>query len=116
MQIAFKWCELHLIGGSWSFFVPELFPGSVFDMRNRYVLAPFWADHDARSTGSVQYQVFQCGFDSPDNAVLLFVSTFIRKQFPAAAVAEFLGTWMLVVNWIAVPPFGDPTVVSMMIC
>ena len=97
-------------GDSWSFNQPRVFPNTLLTIRDRYVLAPFWADHDLQTSGSVEYQIFQRQIDSSDNETLLNVSIFIRKQFPDAS--DYLGIWMLVVNWIAIPPCGDPTSVS----
>ena len=98
-------------GDGWSFYQPELFPSTIFTIRNRYVLAPFWADHDILLGGSVQYQVFQCGVSNLVDQQLEFVSIFIRKQFTDAG--NFLGVWMLVVNWNELPQFdGDSMTVS----
>lgn len=98
-------------GDCWRFFEPELFPSLIFVTRNRYVLAPFWADHDIQFGGNVQYQVFQGGVSSLVDQQLEFVSIFIRNQFTDAG--NFLGVWMLVVTWNEIPQFaGDSVTVS----
>ena len=84
---------------------PALFPG--IDSYN-YLVAPFWANHDIRSTGEVAFQTI----NSTDDADLLsIVSTFVSQQ----QGVHFTGTWMLVADWIDVAQYGSRTGVNVCI-
>lgn len=81
---------------------PVLFPGM---NSYNYLVTPFWANHDIRSTGEVAFQTI----NSTDDADLLsIVSTFVSQQ----QGVHFTGTWMLVAEWIGVAQYGSQTGVN----
>lgn len=72
--------------------------------------APFWADIDTRSAGSVSYEVHERGFNEDSNKVLERISGFISAQMNV----NFTATWMLLALWDRVHPFphGSMEIVS----
>lgn len=90
----------------WYFWYPQTFPTTSSRTRDRFVVAPFWADHDIRLEGEVTYQTYYF-LDRDSNAALEYVSAFIRNQSDAAE--SFSGRWMLVAQWTDVHPYphGD---------
>lgn len=85
---------LFSFGRSVEFFSPVLFPNS---SSYRYIIAPFWADHDPRPTGQISYEVH-----SSNTELLSVVNRFIRQQ----AATNFEGSWMLVAEWNNVAEYG----------
>ena len=69
---------------------PVLFPGSTSIIAHSYIVAPYWANFDTTSDGSVSWWIEE------DPIYVLFVSTFIQSQF---GDEDFFGTWMLVAYW-----------------
>lgn len=63
--------------------------------------APFWADIDTRSAGSVSYEVHERGFNEGSNAVLERISGFISAKMNV----NFTATWMLLALWDRVHPY-----------
>ena len=78
-----------------SYFNPVLFPES---SSYNYLVAPFWADHDIRSSGQISYEVH-----SSYTALLSYVSTYISQQMDT----NFTGSWMLVADWNEAPKHGS---------
>lgn len=77
-------------------FFNQPFPGSFF-ISSRYLVAPFWDDANINNGGGqIYYEVHESGY------MLDLVSAYLRMQRPS----EFQGTWMLVVFYDAVHPFG----------
>ena len=66
------------------------------------VVAPFAADIDTSSTGSVRYN------ESFSSTVMKEVSTYIRSK----TGVPFYGTWMLVAEWNGVPLSSQSSVRS----
>ena len=64
-----------------------------------YVVAPYWSDIDTRTAGSVSYEFHTNKTSLP---LLNKVSKYIRQR----EQNHFSGTWMLVVDWNAIPPPG----------
>lgn len=73
---------------------PVLFPGSSAIIAHSYIVAPYWADFDTTSDGSVSWWIEE------DSTSVEFVSTVIQSQFEDE---DFIGTWMLVAYWEDVP-------------
>ena len=70
------------------------FPGFLGD---RYLVAPYWDDVDIRGgRGVISYEIHTNGY------YLDLVNNFLRQTRPSL----FTGTWMAVVTWDAVQPFG----------
>ena len=69
------------------------------------VVAPFAADIDATSTGSVTYTQFT----TSDSSQISRVSSFIRSQ---SGNDDFSGTKMMVAEWESVPQYEESTVSS----
>lgn len=70
------------------------------------VLAVFLTDHDARVNGTISYKVY-----TRSNMNMDTVSTFIQSN---RGSTNFMGTWMIVVEWRDVPRYlgNDPKEVS----
>lgn len=66
----------------------ELFPSSSNVVSQSYILAPFWADFDTTSDGSVLWWI--------DSIYVDFISEFIQEEYGDAA---FSATWMLIATW-----------------
>ena len=88
-------------GRPWYFWSPEQFPTRSDSVRSRYVVAPFWSDHDTRVNGSIFYQVHNLTNDQASLLLLEKVSSFITNQ----TGGNFSGQWMLVVQWDQVHPY-----------
>ena len=86
---------------------PTLF--STAPSRPNHVVAPFWADVDARSQGKISYQVFTMA----NNDSLKNVSRFVSSQMGVS----FMATWMLVAEWYQVTAYrGENYTVSDLQC
>ena len=72
----------------------------------RYLVAPFWDDHDNRPLGQVSYEVH-----SAQTPLVEEVSYFLTQKMDT----YFLATWMLLAEWNDVPPFGLTTTVCVML-
>lgn len=70
---------------------PVLFPGSSAIIAHSYIVAPYWADFDTTSDGSVSWWI-----EEEDSVSLGLVTDFIQSQF---GDEDFTATWMLVANW-----------------
>jgi hypothetical protein len=66
----------------------------------RYLVAPFWDDHDNRPLGQVSYEVH-----SAQTPLVEEVSYFLTQKMDT----YFLATWMVLAEWNDVPPFGLTT-------
>jgi len=77
------------------YFNPVLFPESA---SYNYLVAPFWADHDIRSSGQISYEVH-----TNYTALVSYVSTYISQQMDT----NFTGSWMLVADWNEAPKHGS---------
>ena len=85
---------------------PSLLPTSNAAIRNKFFVAPFWADVDLSSEGNVRYQTFEITSEDEDETrQLQEVNDYISNE----ENANFTGTWMLLVEWADVHPFphGD---------
>ena len=74
-----------------------------------YIIAPFWSDADPRQFGLVRYSVFE-GSNSTEIQR-------ISDATSALIGSDFVGTWMMIVDWVEVPQFGNVgngTVVSLL--
>ena len=81
---------------SFTQFTPELFP-----IESLYLVAPFWADIDISvGVGAISYQTYSTG-----SLLLDSVNAFISDEEDS----DFIGHWMLLVEWNNVPQFGGPT-------
>ena len=80
-----------------TYHIPSLFPSSLSFVSSAYLLAPFWSDVDITIYGSIFYEVHS-GSDSP---LIQQVNNFISNQ----TETDFVGTWMLVVQWDEVRQF-----------
>lgn len=69
---------------------PVLFPGSSAIIAHSYIVAPYWADFDTTSDGSVSWWIEEASIS------VQFVSNFIQSQFGDEG---FTATWMLVAYW-----------------
>ena len=86
---------LFSFGRSVNFFSPVLFPNST---TYRYMVAPFWADHDPRPSGQISYEVH-----NRNTELLSSVNRFIRQQ----TATDFNGNWLLVGEWNNVAEYGS---------
>ena len=89
-----------------NFFSPVRFPNS---SSYRYLVAPFWADHDPRPTGQISYEIH-----NRNTELLSSVNRFIRQQ----TATNFDGRWLLVAEWNNVAEYGSTAdkVRYMMVC
>ena len=101
-------------GREYSHFNSEPFPTERAASYYAYVVAPFWADADARLEGAVYYETHTAGNSDISNERLDTVNAFIL-----AVHEPFFGTWMMLVTWDRVHPFPhgfggstDPYVLS----
>ena len=78
---------------------PSPFPGYHY-LRNFYVVAPYWTDHDIRSDGEVYYEVLEKGY-SKNNKVLNRVNQYIKLT----TGSDFIGTFMILAEWHNVHPY-----------
>ena len=69
-------------------------------MGDRYIVAPYWYDHDLRLEGDILYEVHELGITESEQ-LLQEVSSFITSE----TGYSFNGVWMLVVFWDEVHPF-----------
>ena len=67
------------------------------------LVAPFYANTDMTTTGTVHYQTF-----SGDEEQTNMISSFITST----QGASFDGSWMLVADWFYLPEFGGSTVIE----
>ena len=77
-------------------------PGNISISSSYSVVAPFAADIDTTSRGSVKYTQFT----TSDSSQMNRVSTFIRSE----TGNSFYGTRMMVAEWNGVPEYGKSTV------
>ena len=84
--------------------VTSRFPSNRNDIRNLFIVAPFWDDVDIRRSGNIFYKVFTTLSD--DAHVMVMVNDYIFQETGEA----FYGKWMLVVTWDHVHPWphGSP--------
>ena len=59
-----------------------VFPTDINTIVSAYVVAPYWADADARLDGEIRYEVFEKGCDdtSVSNLLLDTVGNFITNE------------------------------------
>ena len=76
-------------------------PGNIPGSSSYSVVAPFAADIDTRSRGSVKYTQF-----TTSDSQMSRVSSFIRSQ----TGDYFYGTRMMVAEWNGVPEYGESIV------
>ena len=82
---------------------PVRFPSNRNDIRNLFLVAPFWADIDIRDAGDIFYEVhtaFSSG-DQDSSDLMSQVDDYIQGE----TGQEFSGSWMLVVQWDMVHPW-----------
>ena len=75
------------------------FPSNRNDIRNLFIVAPFWDDVDIRRSGNIFYKIFTTLSDDAD--VMVMVNDYIFQETGEA----FYGEWMLVVTWDHVHPW-----------
>lgn len=81
---------------------PTPFPSSRNDIRNLFIVSPFWDDVDIRQAGNILYEVhssFSGNMDSID--LISQVDSYIQ----GVTGGSFSGTWMIVVQWDMVHPW-----------
>ena len=84
-------------GTAYNYFNNEQFPGSS-SISSLYLVAPFWDDIDiTRGNGKISYEIHQSGY------FLQEVNSYLNRKRPS----EFQGTWMTVVYYDAVHPYGS---------
>ena len=87
-------------------YTPSLFSST---STPNYLVAPFWADINTNTYGSISYEVHNTSAGSSSLALLNRVSTFISNQ----QSTQFSGNWMLVASWNQVSAYsGSSSVVS----
>lgn len=78
------------------------FPSSRNDIRNLFIVAPFWDDVDIRRAGNIIYEVHTAFSGNADSLNLLSqVSSYIQGE----TGETFFGTWMMVAQWDMVHPW-----------
>jgi len=84
-----------------------LFPTNINTNLSAYVVAPYWADADARLGGEIRYEVFERGCDDTNVSNLLLdrVGNFITNE----TGVQFTGTLMMTVMWDEVHPWPHGT-------
>lgn len=70
-------------------------------IKDSFLVAPFWNDHDLRLDGSLTYNTYRIGVSQASDYLLNNVSTFIRNK----EGVNFTGSWMLVAYWDSVHPY-----------
>ena len=80
-------------------FTPEPFP-----IKDRFLIAPFWADVDTRGTGEVY-------FKETTNATLLDLARKViqRAAHQVAGLSRFKPKWLLIATWYQVGYFSSHT-------
>lgn len=69
---------------------PVLFPSDSAIIAHSYIVAPYWADFDTTTGGSVSWWIEEA------SVAVGYVSNFIQIQF---GDEDFTATWMLVAYW-----------------
>lgn len=104
MMLSYKqvsWNGLITFGRGFEGETPELFPSDDADVFWRYLLAPFWADFDVTTGGSVSYAVYT----SNTSTLLSDVNQLIQIE---GSDGDFVGTSMLVATWTNIPsPYSE---------
>ncbi|CAI8032996.1 Low-density lipoprotein receptor-related protein 1, partial [Geodia barretti] len=88
-------------GEQFPVYSPELFPGTTATVHFGYLVAPYWVDGDLRRGGNITWEILTSGGSEIADQYLGQVSQFIEVQ----QNATFVGNWMLMVNYMRVPPF-----------
>ena len=81
-------------------YYPSPFPGHYY-LRQFFVVAPYWADHDLRIDGHVYYETFNRGRSEYDDNVLDMVNRYLRLNTDQ----NFSGTFMILAEWQDVHPY-----------
>ena len=76
---------------------PVLFPSTAAIIAQSYIVAPFWADFDTTTGGSVTWWIEEAS----SSAAIGAVSEFIQQEYGSA---DFSATWMLVAYWEDILP------------
>ena len=86
----------------WLFSLPQRFPTTSEQIKQRLVVAPFWSDNDIRKAGVVRYATYTRGDASPVGAALLNnLTSYIQR---IRRDEDFEGRWMLIAHWDGVHP------------
>ena len=83
------------------YWYPSPFPGYYY-LRRFYVVAPYWADHDIRSDGSVFYETFEKGRSRNDDDILDKVNRYLNLN---NFTQSFAGTFMILAEWQNAHPY-----------
>ena len=95
-------------GEQFPVYSPELFPGTTATVHFGYLVAPYWVDGDLRRGGNITWEILTSGGSEIADQYLGQVSQFIEVQ----QNATFVGNWMLMVNYMRVPPFLSVSICS----
>ena len=96
-------------GKPFYFWWPHYFPG-YFWVRQRSVVAPFWADVDIRKDGMVWYRVY-----TDENDIVLKMASRDVQMF-VKDFETFEARWVLVATWDKVPNYPDGSYYSYYYC
>ena len=74
-----------------------LFPSDTTQVSESYILAPFWADFNTNTGGSVFWWIEE----APSSSHVIPVTTFIQEEY---GDSDFSATWVLVASWEDLTP------------
>ena len=77
-------------------FIPYRFP------YGHYLIAPYWADHDAQQTGSITWEMYSVGDRLTSDEVIERINIFIRNN---THHKSYNGNFVFVGNWSDLPPY-----------
>jgi hypothetical protein len=81
---------------------PAAFPSSRNDIRNLFIVAPFWDDIDIRMAGNIMYEVHTASSGNLDSLNLI---SQVDSYILSATGEAFTGEWMVVAQWDMVHPW-----------
>ena len=101
--------------------IPEEFPGRNLDFKLLPVLAPFWSNIDASTSGAVYYQLYTQNKANNSTVLQRTVKQFQEDssdlnllRFDPHDSARKM--WVLVVTWYRVPPFNWKETKTLKVC
>ena len=99
------WCTQINTNGIISFTSPvPTFSPRLFPLRNRFLIAPFWADVDTRGSGEIYFQ------ETTDPSLLNKANVIIqRSTHQVVGLSRFRPKWMLMATWYKVGYFSRHT-------
>ena len=88
-------------GEEYPHFDASPFPTDLAASYYSYVVAPYWADVDARADGNITWEIHRTGENPTSDALIQTVNSFITNE----TGVELNGRWMMVTTWYMVHPW-----------